>query len=269
MPPDDTLPAEGWPYWPTPDRIGASDDGPVWMLYNVAQATFTAAWTAGWITAAMVETLRRGEPETALAMARRRWGPGLLHGAGARLAVEGGDDVDWAKPHLFVCNHQSMIDVPIAFVALGCNLRFIAKSELMNLPVLGHYMRSTGMISVDRDDRPGARQSILAAADRMRAGASVLAFPEGTRSTDGEIGPFKKGAFVVAIAAQVPVVPVAIEGAVRVLPRDGFRVRPGLVRVRIGSPIPTEGLTYDDRDLLRERVRAALIAQHQRIRTHR
>jgi 1-acyl-sn-glycerol-3-phosphate acyltransferase len=257
------VPADGsGPYWPTPARLDAPDDGLIWLLYNLAQASFTAAWTAGWITAALVETVRRGEPETALAMARQRWGPGLLHGAGARLQIEGGDEVDWSRPHLFVCNHQSMIDVPIAFVSLGCNVRFIAKRELGLLPLLGHYMRATGMIFVDRGDGERARQSIQAAADRMRAGASVLAFPEGTRSIDGSIGPFKKGAFVVAIAAQVPVVPVAIEGAQRVLPRDGFRVRPGVVRVRIGSPIPTAGLGYDDRDALLTRVREALIVQH-------
>ena len=262
---DPPTPAQASSGWPTPARLDAPDDGALWRLYNVLQASFTLAWTAGWISAALVETARRGEPETALTMARRRWGPGLLHGAGARLEIEGGDDVDWQQPHLFVCNHQSMIDVPIAFVALRCNVRFIVKRELTLVPLLGHYIRTTGMISVDRGNSAHARRSIQTAADRMRAGASVLAFPEGTRSLDGSIGPFKKGAFVVAIAAQVPVVPVAIEGAQRVLPRDGFQVRPGVVRVRLGSPLPTAGLRYDDRDLLLDRVRQSLITHHRLI----
>jgi 1-acyl-sn-glycerol-3-phosphate acyltransferase len=243
-----------------PEPPGGS--GLLWSAFNTAQAAFTVGWSALWISAALGVIGLSRRPERALTMARTIWAPGLLRGAGARMRVEGGEGVDWGAPALFVCNHQSMIDIPTAFVALPCPLRFIAKRELAMVPFLGWYMGATGMIFVARGEGEKARQSIRLAGERVRAGASVLAFPEGTRSLDGRIGPFKKGAFVVAIEAQVPVVPVAIEGAQRVLPRGGFRVRPGEIHVKIGDPIPTRGLRYEDRDRLIEQVRGALIDQH-------
>lgn len=234
----------------------------LWTAFNAGQATFTVGWSAFWISTALGVTLVTRSPEKALTMARTFWAPGLLGGAGARLRVEGGDSVNWQFPALFVCNHQSMIDIPTAFMALPCGLRFIAKQELSSVPFLGWYMRATGMIFVERGEGEKAKQSIRLAGERIRAGASILAFPEGTRSVDGKIHAFKKGAFIVAIEAQIPIVPVAIEGAQRVLPRGGFRVRPGEIHVKIGDPIPTCGLCYEDRDSLITQVRQALIEQH-------
>jgi len=237
----------------------------LWTLFNAGQAAFTVGWSTFWISAALGVTLAARDAHPALVMARRIWAPGLLWGAGVDLQVEGDGGIDWGRPHLFVCNHQSMIDIPTAFMALRCDVRFIAKRELSYLPFLGWYMRATGMIFVDRGQSEQARQSIRLAGERVRAGASVLAFPEGTRTPDGRVHEFKKGAFVVAIEAGVPIVPVAIEGAQRALPRGGFRVRPGVIRVRLGDPIATAGLGYDDRDALIERVRLALIDQHRAI----
>ncbi|MCS6900147.1 MAG: lysophospholipid acyltransferase family protein [Myxococcales bacterium] len=237
----------------------------LWATVNAAQAAFTVGWSALWISAALGVTLVSRSPHKALTMARTIWAPGLLRGAGAKVFVQGGDELDWSAPALFVCNHQSMIDIPTAFVALPCDLRFIAKRELAHIPFLGWYMRATGMVFVERGEGARARQSIRLAGERIRAGASILAFPEGTRSRDGKIHAFKKGAFVVAIEAQVPIVPVAIEGAQRVLPCGGFRVRPGEIRVAIGKPIPTCGLRYEDRDTLIAQVRQALALQHRSI----
>jgi 1-acyl-sn-glycerol-3-phosphate acyltransferase len=178
------------------------------------------------------------------------------------MIVEGGEEIDWSKPHIFICNHQSILDIPVAFVALPCDLRFIAKRALAYVPFLGPYMWATGMIFVDRGAGEKARESVRQAGQRVKDGASVLAFAEGTRSKDGRIHEFKKGAFVVALESQVPIVPVAIDGADAVLPPGGLRVRPGVIRVKIGQPIPTAGLTYEDRDELIHRVREAIIAQH-------
>ena len=237
----------------------------LWLLLNAAQALFLAAWTSLWITLALLVlgvTFRRDLP---LAMARRCWGPGVLLGAGVTLEVEGGDDIDWSKPHVFVSNHSSFLDIPVAFVALRSNLRFVAKSSLAWVPFLGWYMRATGMIFVDRGKTEHAIASMRRAGERIRAGASILAYPEGTRSPDGRIGTLKRGAFVVALESRVPVVPVAIVGAERVLAPGGFRVRPGRVRVRIGAPIPTEGVAVEDRGAFVARVRAAMIAEHRAI----
>ena len=237
----------------------------LWLVLNAAQALFLVGWTSLWITLALVVlavTFRRDVP---LAMARRCWGPGVLRGAGVTLEVEGGEDVDWSKPHVFVSNHTSFLDIPVAFVAIRANLRFVAKSSLAWVPFLGWYMWATGMIFVDRGKTEHAIASMRRAGARIRAGASILAYPEGTRSLDGRIRELKRGAFVVALESGVPVVPIAIVGAERVLPPGGFRVRPGVVRVRIGAPIPTAGVAVEDRAAFVARVRAAMIEEHRRI----
>jgi 1-acyl-sn-glycerol-3-phosphate acyltransferase len=233
-----------------------------WAVLNLLQAVVLCVWTAFWISLALVlllVTLRRDVP---LAMARKFWAPGLLFMAGARIEVDGGETVTWGSPYVFVSNHASLIDIPVLFVALKNNLRFVAKRELAFIPFLGWYMWATGMIFVHRGRTDRAIQSLRRAGERIRQGASILGFPEGTRSRDGSVGPFKKGAFVVALESGVPVVPVAVEGTARVLSRDGFHVRPGTIRVRIGTPIPTSGLTLEDRNTLVDRAQAAVARLH-------
>lgn len=233
-----------------------------WGLVNGVQAVFLGVWSAFWISAALVAlavTFRRDVP---LAMARTCWAPALLAASGVRLVVEGREHVDFTRPHVFVMNHQSMIDIAVAFVALPVNLRFVAKKVLSRVPFLGWYMAATGMIFVDRGRSERAVRSLREAGARIRAGASILAFPEGTRSPDGSILPFKKGPFVVALEAGVPVVPVVIEGAAAVLPYRGFSIRPGTIRVRLGAPVPTEGLPREARDELIGAVRGKMIEMH-------
>ena len=233
-----------------------------WALLNVLQAIFLCVWSAFWISAALVVLVVTMGRKLPLAMARTCWGPGLLRAAGAKLEVVGGEDVDFGKPHIFLMNHQSMIDIPVAFVALKCNLAFIAKRVLAFVPFLGWYMWAMGMVFVDRGNSAQAIASLKRAGERIRGGQSILAYPEGTRTRDGDVLPFKKGPFLVALEAGVPIVPVAIEGGHRVLARDGFRVRPGTIRVNVGKPIPTAGLTRDDRDALVKTVRDAIIDLH-------
>jgi len=230
-----------------------------WFIANIFQGLFTACWTAFWISCALVMLVLTLNPDVPLAMARRFWGPGLLWGARAKLAIEPLPNVDWSQPHIFISNHQSMIDICAAFVAIPVNIRFVAKQVLKYVPFLGWYMWATGMIFVDRSNRERAVRSLALAGERIRGGANILAYPEGTRSRDGRILPFKKGPFVVALRAGVPIIPVAIEGAGRVLPADGFGVRPGTIRVKFGEPIPTAGLTDDQRDQLMRQVRDAII----------
>ncbi len=233
-----------------------------WFLLNSLQAIFTGVWSAVWITLAGVMTVLTFSREIALVMARKIWGPGLIWGGTATMELVPGAQVDYSRPHIFVMNHQSMLDVPVAFACIPVNLRFVAKRVLKYVPFLGQYMQMTGMIFVDRGNRAQAVESLRQAGERIRAGANIIAFPEGTRSRDGSILPFKKGIFHVAIAAQVPIVPVVAESTGKVLPRDGFRIRPGVVRFKIGEPIATAGLTEKDRDALMKRVRDAMIDLH-------
>jgi 1-acyl-sn-glycerol-3-phosphate acyltransferase len=235
-----------------------------WALLNTLQTIAMAAWSVFWITVSMVVmvvTLRRDMP---LVMARRIWAPGMLAIAGARLVVDGAR-IDWSKPHIFVMNHQSALDIPAAFVGLRTNLRFIAKKELAWVPFLGWYMLATGMVFVDRGNRARAVVSLERAGRRIREGASIIAYPEGTRSRDGYIRPFKKGVFAVALEAGVPIVPVAVQGSRDVLPSNRFSMRPGTVHVRIGEPIETVPHRGGGRDALIERVHACIVEQNLRL----
>ena len=219
-----------------------------WRLLNTWHALFLAGWSVFWMTAAIVARVVTGGSDTALRWARTRWSPGLCWASGVTVDVQGLENVDFTKPHVFVVNHQSMFDIPALFVGLPVNLHFIAKKELLSVPFLGWYMHAAGMIPVDRKKGPEAVHTLQIAGDRVAGGESVLAFAEGTRSRNGVIGPFKKGAFMLAMQAQVPVVPVAIEGARKALPPDGFAVRPEVIRIRLGHP-----MVDSDRDTLMQR----------------
>jgi 1-acyl-sn-glycerol-3-phosphate acyltransferase len=233
----------------------------LWAALNTLQAMFLALWTFLWGVIGMAAALV-GRQALALRIPQRTWAPGLLRASGARVEVHGHDRVDWTKPCVVVVNHQSMIDIPALQVGLlPAYLRFITKEELMHVPILGPYMRSVGMIGIDRGQTAEGIARLKRQAERCHDDcAVVVAFAEGTRSRTGQIKPFKKGAFMLALQAGIPIVPVSIEGARRVLPSDSFRVRPGTIRIDVGEPIPTAGLTVDDRDALMEQAHRAVVA---------
>lgn len=228
-----------------------------WAVLNALQVLQLVVWSVLWISIALVVTALTWSRRPALALARRAWAPGLLVGA-VRLTVEGRERVDFSRPHLFVANHQSWIDIPVLFAGLPAPLLFMAKRELANVPFLGWYMRAMGMVFVERNARAAGAASVSQAAERLLEGWSVLSFPEGTRSRDGRVHTFKSAGFAAAIEAGVPVVPIALEGAGRIIPPGGFRVRPGRVRLILGEPISTEGLTRDDRAALAKRSERAV-----------
>lgn len=226
-----------------------------WAALNAVQLAYTLIWTAACISVALVVLALTRRQTTPLAITRWPWAPGLLRGAGARVEVEGANELDATSAYLFASNHQSIIDTPALFVAIPRPLRFVVKRELRAVPFLGWYVAAMGMVFVDRGARGGAIKSLRRVAEILRAGQSVACFPEGTRSRDGAIHPFKGGSFVMAIEAGVPVVPVALIGTGEVLPPHGFRVRPGVIRVRVGRPIPTAGLASSQCGELARRVR--------------
>jgi 1-acyl-sn-glycerol-3-phosphate acyltransferase len=181
---------------------------------------------------------------------------------GIRLEVTGLEHVVGERPTLYCINHRSNIDV-VAYEALfpRCpRLRGLYKAEVGRVPVLGRAMRLVGFVPVDRGNRTSAIASVDAAAERLVAGDSFMIAPEGTRARTDEMLPFKKGGFVMAIKAQAPVVPVVLHGTAEAMPRGRFWVKPGVVRVDVGAPIATSGLTIDDRDRLMETVRGQMQA---------
>jgi 1-acyl-sn-glycerol-3-phosphate acyltransferase len=150
------------------------------------------------------------------------------------------------------------VDPAVLFEGLHPMLHVFYKAELHKVPLMGLAFDLGGFVAVERADRNKAFASVDAAAASLRQGNSFLVFPEGTRSRTGELLPFKKGGFIMALQAQAPVVPVAVSGGRASMRKGSAIVRPVRVTVRIGPPIPTAGLTLDDRDVLIERTREAL-----------
>ncbi|RFF29537.1 lysophospholipid acyltransferase family protein [Wenzhouxiangella sediminis] len=247
--------SEGLP--PLPDWL--------WWPVNAAQLMVTLAWSAAGICLALLVRLLTGSDRIPLRMAAWMWSPVLLRGAGARLEVSGLDNVDFSRPCMLVANHQSMIEVCALFSAVPVPLRFMLKDSLGRIPFLGAYTRAMGMILLRRGNPSEVARQLERAADLLRDGHTLAAFPEGTRSRDGSVGPFKGGAFRAAIRAGVPVVPVAIDGSGKVMPPGGFAIRPGRIHLAFGSPIATENLGVGDRHVLARRARAAVNEMKRRL----
>ena len=159
---------------------------------------------------------------------------------------------------VFCANHQSNVDGPVLFNALHRRLHILLKTELIKLPLLGRAFQVGGFVPIDRASRDQSMAAIEQVAQSLRDGNSFLTFPEGTRSQTGALLPFKRGPFLMAIKAQVPVVPVAVQGGTASMRKGSPFIRPVTVTVKIGAPIPTKGMDLADRERLADQVRAAV-----------
>ena len=191
------------------------------------------------------------------------WGVAIgMSLSGIRTRVAGREHLPSGRAVVFCCNHQSNIDPPILFRALHPRLHILFKRELTKLPLLGRAFQIGGFVPIDRASREQSMAAIDAAAESLKRGNSFLTFPEGTRSRTGALLPFKRGPFLMALKAQVPVVPVAIQGAADAMRKGSRVIRPVTVSVRIGQPVETRGMELEDRerlaDLIRARVEALL-----------
>ncbi|HVF39730.1 MAG TPA: lysophospholipid acyltransferase family protein [Gemmatimonadaceae bacterium] len=187
----------------------------------------------------------------------RVWSKILLAASAVRVILHNPERAGDGQPHIFVSNHMSWFDIPTLASSLP-RYKFVAKAELFRVPVFGPAIAAIGMVPMERQNRKAAFAAYERAAEKIRAGNSVVVFPEGTRGSDYRIRPFKKGPFVLAIAAGVPIIPVLVHGTREVMARGAFLVRPGRVDVHLLEPIATEGLQYGDRDALADTVRARL-----------
>jgi len=187
------------------------------------------------------------------------WSRMCLWGARSKLRTHGIEKVDPHQPHIFMANHLSWLDI----LALGATVpqsRFVAKVELFRIPLFGRAMKSVDMVPMDRQNRKAAFSAYDDAAAIIRGGTSIIVFPEGTRGDDYRIRPLKKGPFVLAIAAGVPIIPVLLHGTRDSMPNGTLTVRGGPMDVHFLDPVPVDGLTYDDREQLASEVRARLAA---------
>jgi 1-acyl-sn-glycerol-3-phosphate acyltransferase len=173
---------------------------------------------------------------------------------GIRYRVVGRENIP-REAVVFCSNHESNIDPPVLFQSLHRRLHILYKAELRKFPIMKTVFDIGGFVPVDRADREKSMASIMRGAESLRSGNSFLIFPEGTRSRDGQLLPFKKGGFIMALQAQVPIVPVAVQGGRDAMHKGSSVVRPVTVTIRVGAPIPTAGLSIGDRDELIDRVR--------------
>ncbi len=178
--------------------------------------------------------------------------------AGVRITVTGSENIPAGKAVVFMPNHQSNCDPP-AVAAILPPVLVMAKEEFFRVPVLGTGMRMRGFIPVDRRHRERAFAAVDRAVAALKAGHSFLAFPEGTRSRTGRLQPFKRGVFVMAIKAGVPIVPISVSGANKIMHRGDFRIHPGPVRITIHDPVSTTGCSIADRSKVAAEVRLAIM----------
>jgi len=192
------------------------------------------------------------------------WARMLLWLASTRVVVIGREYVRIDKPHIFMANHSSDFDILIVLAHIPGQFRWIAKKELFKIPVFGTAMRNAGYIEIDRQNHEKALKSLDEAARKIREGKSVVTFPEGTRSKDGTVKPFKQGMFHLAIESGVPIIPISIIGAKEIMPKRSLNVKPGRITMVIDRPVDVSAYTKETRGELIERVRNIIIGNVER-----
>jgi 1-acyl-sn-glycerol-3-phosphate acyltransferase len=219
---------------------------------------FLGVWTAFMVSAAVTASALRGDASV-FRRAQRVWAAGLLRFWGVRLNVHGAELVDTQHSYVVISNHLSYADIVVLFLALPIIPGFLAKRELTRVPFLAAALRTGGHVIIDRERKSSAHETITRAADEVRAGKTVLIFPEGTRGDCDTVGPFKKGGFHLAKAAGVPILPVGVRGSRAIFARSSWLIRPGQVTVHLGAPIPPAEVEQRSLDELTQLTRARVM----------
>ncbi len=229
------------------------------MVY-VVRIVLIALYTVLWGTVAtLYSPFDRGGRFTC--WVGRQWIGWILATCHIEVECEGRERLDPRQPFVLMTNHQSVFDVAAIVMTLPTTFHFVAKKELAWVPFFGWALKLSGVgIMIDRSNNARAVASLRRAAERIRQGAHVIIFPEGTRSRTGELQPFKSGGFHLALQAQVPIVPATISGTQRITPSDSLRVESGRIKIRYHTPIPTAGLERADRERLKQQVWEAIQA---------
>jgi 1-acyl-sn-glycerol-3-phosphate acyltransferase len=184
----------------------------------------------------------------------RLWGKVPLLANRVKVKVEGMEQLEGEGPYIFMSNHQGSFDIFALLGYLPFQFKWLAKKELFSIPFFGWTMAAAGYISIDREGTRKTVQSINEAARKMREGMSLVIFPEGSRSPNGSIQPFKKGGFTLAIRSKVPIIPIAITGSREIMPKEKLTATSGEIKIRMDLPIETKNYSLKDRESLMERV---------------
>lgn len=215
----------------------------------------TIFWGSLSLLASLVDSTGRRQHACA-----RWWARSLLMFSRVRVTLRGVERIEPERAYIFAANHQSYMDIPVAFGYLPSNFRIMAKSSLFYIPFLGWHLSCSGHMPIARSNPRRAARSLLEAASHVKQGTPVFIFPEGGRSLDGRLAEFKAGTFLLAIKAGAPVVPVTINRTRAVLKINSWHIRPGRVELVIHAPIPTAGMHSDSAERLSQQVRAIINA---------
>jgi 1-acyl-sn-glycerol-3-phosphate acyltransferase len=187
------------------------------------------------------------------------WATLILILSGVRVRVTNLNLLTPGRPYILAANHRSAFDIFALLSKIKIQFRWLAKESLFKVPVFGWAMKRAGYIPIDRSNAKKAYQSLIQAAEKIKAGTSILIFPEGTRQDAVTLGEFKSGGFHLALKSRQPIVPVSIRGSGQILPKNGFWIQPGTIRITVGDPIPTEGYTSKNMNELMEKVREGIV----------
>lgn len=232
------------------------------LWYYVVLVGSSVIHAVGTIAAALLGV--RFKPGGVYDWGTNDWARQVLRAAGTPVEIEGLERIP-SGPVVYASNHSSMFDIWALAATLPGSTRFVAKEELGRIPLVGPAMKRAGHVMINRQVKAKAMESYAQAGEKIKRGFSPIVFPEGTRSRTGEMLPFKTTPFVLAIAAQVPVVPVYVHNTFQILPKGSWRMRSMPIRVRIGEPVPTTGLSLDDRTALKTEVEARVRALKARV----
>ncbi len=177
---------------------------------------------------------------------------------GLKFSVFGIENINPGQSYIVTPNHQGNADILALVTSLPVRFHWVIKRELLRIPVFGWALAGTGAIAIDRSNKETAVASLNQAKNKLSNGWSMLIYPEGTRTPDGNLLPFKKGPFMMAVQTGLPILPVTSNGAFKILPKKTLAFRPGRITLTIGEPIITEGLTEDDVPWLMEQTRSAI-----------
>src|SRR6266536_5756178 len=186
------------------------------------------------------------------------WAKLIMKTIGSRVRVTGLEKIDTSRTHVYAVNHASAMDIPVLYACLPFQFRIVHKKDLLSYPIVGGHLKRSGQVCVDQQHPARSVASIRSAFKTLKGGMPLVIFPEGGRTSDGHIQPFLPGAFFLAIKAQVDVVPIALVGTYELLPMDTYHIKPRQLKMRIGDPIATAGLTLRDLESLSARVQTEM-----------
>lgn len=231
-------------------------------IWNRVKVIWVSSWLAfNTLLVALpifFSTLGRTTGNFAFTMSRV-WAWLLLQVTGVKVVVRGRRHIAPGQPYIIISNHRSHFDGPALAVALGIQFRWIAKKELLRIPLFGRCLRLSRNIFIDRSNRQSAIESINTGVAALPPGVSVMCFAEGTRAVDSEVGPFKKGCFAAALRHGLPILPVSVRGSERILPKGTVVVSKGIIELAIAEPIATEGMGLEAIDDLVAKTRHTIV----------